>query len=774
MDEALAPMERLTSFCFDHPRIIVLLALLLTVLFALAFPAMHIDTDPENMLEPTQPDRAFYNSVKQDFGLHDLLVIGIVDPQGVYRPEALERIDRATRQIVEIPGVIRESVVSISTTDNVTSEGGDMAVHPIMPRVPRTNEEMETLRRDIETNPLLRERLASTDGHALAIYAPIVAKDQSFRIAREIREILKRELLPGETYHLAGLPVAEDTFGNEMFTQMAVVAPIAFVAILLLVFYLFRQAAFLLPIGATALLSVIWTMGAMIASGQTVHIMSSMIPVFLMPIAILDNIHILSEYHERYRELKDRRRALLEAMRPLYRAMFFTSATTAVGFGSLAMVNIPPVQVHGVFVAFGVAVAWILTHTLVPALIALTPERAFRLIPAAKTAGHVRLMERVLRGIGEFSFARPWLAIGVGAALALVGVLGVQHIHINDNPVRWFRPGHPIRVADQTMNRYFGGTYMACLVADSGAPDGMHQPEVLGYIDRMERSLETAPLVGKTSSVSDIVRRLNSVLNDNDPASDCIPDSSGAIGEMLFLFQSSGQSDDLDHYVDRTARRANVWVQMKGGDNREMQSVEDALTRFTRENPPPPGLTLRWSGLTYINKVWQDLMVFGMLKAVLGSFVVVFLLMVIEFRSLFLGLLSMIPLSVAILFSYGLVGWVGKDYDMPIAVCSSLSLGLAVDFAIHYLQRFRDHYRESRNLAETNRYMQGTPGRAIARNAIVISIGFMPLLISSLTPYATVAIFFAVLMILGCLATLFLLPAFLRIGGARFLRGGQA
>ena len=767
-------MEKLTSFCFDHPKTTVLLALLVTVISALAFPAMHIDTDPENMLEPTQSDRAFYAAVKQDFGLHDLIVVGIVDGEGIFRPEALERIDRATRQIVEIPGVIRESVVSISTTDNVKSEGGDLAVHPIMPEIPRTKEAMEILRRDIEENPLLRERVASVDGHALAIYVPILAKDQSFRIAREIRTILKRELLPGETSHLAGLPVAEDTFGNEMFVQMAVVAPIAFLGILLLVFYLFRQAAFLLPIGATALLSVIWTMGAMIASGQTVHIMSSMIPVFLMPIAILDNIHILSEYHERYRALQNRRRALLEAMRPLYRAMFFTSATTAVGFASLGLVHIPPVQVHGVFVAFGVIVAWVLTHTLVPALIALTPERAFRPITAAKTAWHDRLMERVLRGIGEFSFGRPWLAIGIGAAIAVVGVIGVQRIHINDNPVRWFRPGHPIRVADRTMNHYFGGTYMACLVAESGAPDGMHRPEVLGYLDRLERSLETTPLVGKTSSVSDIVRRLNFVLNDNDPAFDRIPASSEAIGEMLFLFQSSGQSDDLDHYVDRSSRRANVWVQMKGGDNREMQSVEDALTRFTRENPPPAGLTFRWSGLTYINKVWQDLMVFGMLKAVMGSFVVVLLLMIIEFRSLFLGLLSMIPLSTAILFSYGLVGWVGKDYDMPIAVCSSLSLGLAVDFAIHYLQRFRDHYRESRDLAETNRHMEGAPGRAIARNAIVISIGFMPLLISSLTPYATVAIFFAVLMILGCLATLFLLPAFLRIGGARFLRGGSA
>ena len=246
--------------------------------------------------------------------------------------------------------------------------------------------------------------------------------------------------------------------------------------------------------------------------------------------------------------------------------------------------------------------------------------------------------------------------------------------------------------------------------------------------------------------------------------------SDKAIGQFLFLFQSSGDPDDLDNFVDLESRQANLWIQMKGGDNDQMKVVEKRLAAFVEANQPPQKLTVRWSGLTYINKVWQDLMVFGMLKAILGSFLVVFLLMWIQFRSLFLGLLSMVPLSLAVLFSYGLLGWVGKDYDMPIAVCSSLSLGLGIDFAIHFLQRFKERYRVDQDLVKTNYHMFGDPGRAIARNAIVISLGFLPLVASTLTPYITVGLFFALLMTFSTLSTLLLLPAVLRVAGQHILR----
>jgi predicted RND superfamily exporter protein len=324
------------------------------------------------------------------------------------------------------------------------------------------------------------------------------------------------------------------------------------------------------------------------------------------------------------------------------------------------------------------------------------------------------------------------------------------------------------------MNRLFGGTYMAYLVIEGNEPDIIKRPEVVVYIDRVQKYLEADPLIGKTSSVADIVKRINLVLHDNDTAFDTVPDTAEAVGQFLFLFQSSGDPNDLDNFIDREARKANIWIQMKGGDNRQMQAVEDRLADFVQNSPPPGGLTLRWSGLTYINKVWQDLMVVGMLKAVLGSFAVVFLLMLFEFRSLTLGVLAMVPLSGAIVLTYGLVGWLGKDYTMPIAVVAALTLGLGIDFAIHYLQRFKAHVAESRDVEATNRYMFGEPCRAIARNAIVITIGFLPLMASTLSPYITVGLFFASLMLFCTLATLFVLPGALRYVGARVIPRGAS
>jgi hypothetical protein len=130
----------------------------------------------------------------------------------------------------------------------------------------------------------------------------------------------------------------------------------------------------------------------------------------------------------------------------------------------------------------------------------------------------------------------------------------------------------------------------------------------------------------------------------------------------------------------------------------------------------------------------------------------------------------MMPLSFAIILSYGLIGFIGKDYDMPIAICSSLALGLSIDFAIHFIQRFRQKYQEIADPEAVNNYIFQEPARAISRNAFVIIIGFLPLVLASLTPYVTVGAFFAMLMTFSALTTLLLLPALMRMVGFRFIK----
>ncbi|MFQ5791209.1 MAG: RND family transporter, partial [Acidobacteriota bacterium] len=391
------------------------------------------------------------------------------------------------------------------------------------------------------------------------------------------------------------------------------------------------------------------------------------------------------------------------------------------------------------------------------------------------TAGDIgrTLLNRFLKGLGRFTFSWRKTIVAVGLAGLVLAVWGLSRIEVNDNPVYWFRPYHRIRVADRVMNEHFGGTYMAYLTLGGRNPDDLKRPEVMAYAEKLQQHLEATPPVGKTSSVADIVKRINYVLHDASLEAAVVPSTREEIGQYLFLFQMSGDPDELDNFLTWDARRANIWVQMKRGENKDMERVEQAVEAFAAANPPPEGVELRWSGLAYINKVWQGIMVAGMLKAFLSSWVVVFLLMIFLFRSFRLALVSMVPLTVAIVFSYAALGFVGKDYDMPVAVCASLALGLAIDYAIHFIQRFKDKYRDSGDLAETSTWIFGSPARAIARNALVISLGFLPLVFATLTPYVTVGLFFASLMAFSALSTLVALPALMNLFGEKLLSGAR-
>ncbi len=760
-------MNPLTAFAIRYPWQVLVLATVVTAFFGWQFRAIKIDTDPENMLEASQPDRVVYDAVKKDFGIKDLLVVGVVDEAGIFRPDPLRRVARLTERITAIPGVIIDDMVSLTTTDDITLDGGLLHIGPVMPKAPESSEEAESLRTRISTNPLLAEKLASSDGTAIAIYIPIERKDQSYRISREIERLAQEELAPGQQLYLAGLPVAEDTFGHEMFREMGVTAPLVGLVIFLLLWALFRRVRLIVPAMVVAMFSVVWAMGALIGLGYTVHIMSSMIPVFLMPIAVLDAVHLLSEFYDRYPAVRDRAAALRVSMDELFRPMLYTSITTSVGFASLALADIPPVRVFGVFVAIGILTAWILTITVIPAGIMLVKKEHLESISRGEK-GRLGAWPRWLERFGARVFRRAGPVVAGTLVLVVVGVIGVSRIVVNDNPVSWFRPGEPVRVADRVMNRLFGGTYMAYLVAAGEGEEPIKDPAVMAHLDQLGRHLEGLPQVGKVTSIADIVRRTNYLLRGGDPAYDAVPNDREAIGQVLFLVQSSGDPNELDNFIDYDGRQANLWVQMRSGDNRDMEAVAASVREFSEASAS--GLKFQWSGLTYINKVWQDLMVVGMLRAVLGSFLVVLLLMIFLFRSIPLGFVSMIPLTLAILLSYALVGFIGKDYDMPIAVCSSLSLGLAIDFAIHFVHRYRNHVSETGDLGRANRAIFGLPARAIVRNALVIIVGFLPLTVSKLTPYVTVGLFFAALMTFSALATLVVLPGLMRVAGARLFR----
>ena len=850
-------IDRILSLAIRRPKVVFAAVAVLLIGLGSQLPRITIDTDPQNMLQPDQPARVFHNQMRERFDVPDVIVVGVVnerDQDGVFNPQSLSNIFALTEKIRRIDGVIERDLLSPSTVDNIRPDGpGTVRFEWLLKAPPKTREEARAVREAARRLPTLHNTLVSEDGRAIALYVPILDKTESHRISEEIEQAAAG-LSGSDEFHITGLPVAEDTFGVEMFIQMAVSAPLAALVIFLVMWWFFRSIALIASPMLLAIITVTITMGLLVGLGFTVHIMSSMIPIFLMPIAVVDSVHILSEFADRYRPGDDPKEIVREVMRGLFKPMLYTSLTSAAGFASLAFTPIPPVRVFGVFVAFGILLAFVLTMTFIPAyVVSLSPKRLAKLPqPSSSSAEAHGLLARVLPWIGRRAVGRAKINAVLAAVVLAVSIFGISKIEINDNPVRWFRPSHRIRVADRVLNKHFAGTYPAFLVleqsghaadkalarelatvlaaakakgADIGdrlrglqdkaarskdAESGLAQlieavegeidgaegaasdaweavlarieraqtarkffqtPEALAYIYALQQELDGTAMVGKTSSLVDVIKTVHRELRDGAQAQYRVPDSSEGVAQTLLSYQSSHKPHFLWHFVTPDYRAANIWVQLKSGDNQSMVQVTEVLDSFLARNPPPPGVEVRWAGMTYLNVVWQQEMVSGMLNSLLGAFVVVFGMMVVLFRSLLFGALSMIPLSLTIAFIYGLIGLMGKAYDMPVAVLSSLTLGLSVDFAIHFLQRTRS-VLEARggDWDATMEEMFQEPGRAIARNAIVIAIGFLPLLTSPLVPYNTVGFFMAAIMAVSSVVTIVLLPGAMTLISKRLTR----
>ncbi len=871
--------RKIVEFSLDHYKLVTLVMVIFTLALAAFIPLIRVDTDPENMLSEEEAVRVFHNQTKKDFVLNDIVVVGVInekDPNGVFNPQSLQRVYELTQYARtlqwpseenpnETVGVVEVDLLAPSMVDHISQGGpGVIRFEWLMPKPPATQAEALAIRDKALSNPLLKDTVVSGDGKAISLYLPLTHKDLSHDVYRALNRRIA-EFKGDEQYHITGLPVAEDTFGYEMFIQMAISAPLAMLVIFILMLVFFRKLVLVISPMIVAMVSVLSTMGLLIAFGFPVHIMSSMIPIFLMPIAVVDSVHILSEFFDLYTREKGRRATTVQVMSDLFMPMLYTSLTSAAGFASLALTPIPPVQVFGIFVAIGIMIAWVFTVTFVPAYIMMLKDRWLENFGAAAVHEEKQTwLTRLLHRTGRFTYsaAKPILVAMV--IVLAVAVYGITRVEINDNPIKWFARSHPIRQADVALNEHFAGTYMAYLVledrrdpnvtteyvsdirerlrekteelaadmpqaravfaeADKAVVDNasnklaktefldtlaeharareaaagqdaadvwyeladffelekeqlklFKQPEALRYIADLEQHIEDIGLVGKSNSLADIVKKVYQELIDGRPENYRIPDSSAAVAQSLIQFQSSHTPDDLWHFVTNDFDKVNIWLQLKSGDNKDMEKVVQAVDRYFKDNPPPVPIDHEWAGLTYINIIWQNKMVWGMLQSLMGSFIIVFIMMAILFRSPLWGLVCMIPLSITITVIYGLIGLVGKDYDMPVAVLSALTLGMAVDFAIHFLERARTTYAQTGSWKASAAEMFGEPARAISRNVLVIAIGFLPLLAAPLVPYKTVGIFLCAIMALSGAVTLLVLPAILTVAEKRMFKPAAA
>jgi hypothetical protein len=755
------PKFSLVDFSIRRSKLVVWATVVLTLLFLTQFPRISTDTNPKHMLPETSDVRVWNNQVDGMFALYeDTIVVGVRNEAGVLNRETLGRIARISDEILRLEGVASRDVNSFTTITNVTAKGGTLEVGPLLSAAPQNDVEVEALRGALFGNPLFVNRVISPDGKTTAIYVPLEKGANGAEIAEKIRAVLAKESGP-ERYYIAGDPVARDTFGAEMFKLMGIFSPIAGIIMFAAIQLMFRNLALSLAMMAVAMAAIIWSMGLLIGAGFPVHIMSSMAPVFLMAIAT-DSIHIFNEFYFRYREKCDKLAAIRETMQAVSRPVRYTALATAAAFAVLLFMNIIPVKVFGGLIAFGTVVLRLFSFSLIPAILTFVKEE--KVARAVETESmELDRTARFLRRIGKVGATRPLATTLAGLVFLLVAIAGTSKMHVNNNLVAWFKESSEIRVADTAMNQALGGTSLGYLVILTNEPEFMKRPEAVRWLEGLQRQLEQLPVVGKTFSVADYVKRINQVLHDDDKKYDAVPDTKEAIGQYLFLFSMSAKPSDLDNVVDPTFQMANVWVQLKTWDAEAMRQVIQATGAYQKAHPL--AVAVKPAGIAYFNLVWNDEVLGDMVRGFVMALVVVFVILALAFRSAKWALVGYMPLLFTILIIYGVVGFAGKDFDMPLSVLSTLSLGMAVDFSIHFISRFRQRLAETGgDVQEALLWTAARPGKGIFRNAVLFAAAFSVMLFAPLTPYIAVGAFIVAMMMLSALLTILYLPALIMLG----------
>jgi predicted RND superfamily exporter protein len=366
-------MEKLIYKTLKFPKLVMITVLIVTVMF---FMVMKNKSEMETNLDKYMPDKhpafVYSNEAEDWFNIKDGIIIAIENPDGIYHTETLQKVKDLTKRLQKMKEIEKSDVTSLYTADNIVGTEDGMDVKAFFKRVPKTEEELAALQAKVSANEMISGKLVSLDEKVTVIVARI--GDDVFSQEFYLRLLdLAKEFEGKENVYIAGRPIVEGTMAVLGPADMKKMVPIVFLVIIIVLFALLRNFKSTFLILAVVSFSSIWAFGLMAAVGIPIYAVSTMIPVMLIAIGVAYGIHLYSHLHMFQLENPetDRMTAVKDMIKEMWNPVLMAAITTAVGFVSLLTSQVYPIKYFGVFSAFGVLVAFILTILVIPAGILL-------------------------------------------------------------------------------------------------------------------------------------------------------------------------------------------------------------------------------------------------------------------------------------------------------------------------------------------------------------------------------------------------------------------
>jgi len=443
-------LNTLVDAVLGAPHRTLLLALMLIALAGLGLGRVVKEPAVDAFVPNDHPAAEQRDRARELFGIEDPIVVALVDRSGrsLFRPDALEALRRMHEAFGLVPGVRRGDLFSIVGEKAIQGIDGDLEVEPILVEGPIGAAEAELAQERFAAMPMLQGLLGAEDGHALSLIVPVDDPNHAGEVYDAIRAIGEAEAPPGTAVHVAGVAGMNARLAETVDSDSRILIPAAILTVLLILIVSLRTAAgFIGPLAVIAASALI-TVGLMGWLGARYYLITTALPVVIMAMAVADCLHV-NVFYLRYRSTHrqaDARAALRHAIARTWRPISLTSVTTMAGLTGLAFgAAMQPIREFGLFAAVGVLAAWLLSLTVLPAVMLLIDLKPGRHAPRASLTARV---ESLIEHGSRACLARPAVAIGgMALAMGLLAVLASQ-ASFDYERQRYFHAEDPVRLAD--------------------------------------------------------------------------------------------------------------------------------------------------------------------------------------------------------------------------------------------------------------------------------------------------------------------------------------
>ena len=739
----------------------------LIVMIALAAGAMfivNVDVDVRNHFSKQDPHIVALEQLEDTYALSDAALVTVAPRNGtVFTREALVAIEDLTERLWHTPYVTR--VDSIANYSHSEGREDELIVERLIDNAGSLGDrDIQRIGKIALESEEVAGRLVSRDGQVAGLVVSVALPENRQPARVEIVDFLNETLAAARTkhsnidYHLTGEIVLNRAMRDAINDDMGVLAPLALVTMLLVAIVLLRSMWGTVAIVVMLVAVFLSALGFIGWAGMKLYGESGAALFVLMAVTVAHTVHIIEAMMAGLRQGMDRKQAATHSLQVNAWPVFLTSLTTAIGFLSLNFAEMPPFRVMGNMVAFGAMCAFVYSVTLLPVFLSFVPLRA-----RPVRDGHLDFFDRLGRFVVSHRTTLLW-SFGV---VTVVLIAGISRIELKENWLELLDESYEFRRSTDFVSEKFAGVETYEYSLNSGREGGVTDVEYLRRVEAFAQWYQAQPEVAHVFAISDIMKRLNKNLHGDKQEFYAIPDNSDLAAQYLLLYEFSlPEGRDLNNLIDVGRAATRVTVTLKSLSTNEKIALDERARAWFRDNAP--GLETGATGVSVVGANSIQRNIEGMLRGTIVAMAIVSLLLLFVFRSVRLGLISLIPNFVPAAMAMGLWGYAVGAVGNAAAVVTAIAFGIIVDDTIHFMTKYVGARKLGLLPSESVQSAFRSVGKALVTTTIVFGLGFLVFGASGMTTNQALGMLVGMTVVIALLADfLFLPPLLMALDGTR-------